>query len=542
MTPHETIIILCGGSLNARSLPVGTNTSNAMVPVNGRPVIAWILDDLIQKGQTAATIVLRAENERLRLFLSRAYEKRIDITVVPTEREGSILDSLRAGLENSNVDGPVAVLLGDTLITDSFGCAADFIYVGEVDDASRWCVVTTNDQGQITRFTDKQEIPGSGHLAAAGYYHFVDGRHLRDSVIACLADDCRELSNVLDRYAKERPIEARIADHWHDFGHIDNFTRAKQALLPSRFFNSLRVNPVLNTITKVSTDNLKLEDELAWYLDLPEELKVLTPRIVSQRRIAGSLEIVQEYYGYPTLAELFLYSDLPVDAWRSILRRVLGIHAEFRRYGGEVAQVDVVDMYLSKTTNRLRRLSDADEFWAKQLASTAAPTLNGQALRSLPELLEILEGRVEELSRSAVPGVVHGDLCFSNILFDFNNQIIRLIDPRGRFGRQGIYGDVRYDIAKLRHSVSGLYDFIVADMFHIELDERGATAEVFADATARTVSSLFDGMIASAGYDLRDIQVIEGLLFLSMLPLHHGHRRRQQMMYYTGMQLLSEAL
>ena len=30
-------------------------------------------------------------------------------------------------------------------------------------------------------------------------------------------------------------------------------------------------------------------------------------------------------------------------------------------------------------------------------------------------------------------------------------------------GHKGIYGDARYDIAKLRHSACGLYDVLVAD-------------------------------------------------------------------------------
>ena len=66
---------------------------------------------------------------------------------------------------------------------------------------------------------------------------------------------------------------------------------------------------------------------------------------------------------------------------------------------------------------------------------------------------------------------MHGDFCFSNILFDLGHQIVRVIDPRGRFGQKGIYSDPRYDMAKLRHSIGGLYDFIVADLFDVQEQE-----------------------------------------------------------------------
>src|SRR5688572_7461129 len=66
---EETTIILCGGQINFTNLPVGSNLSNAMIPVNGKPVIGWILDDLLSKGFDAVVIVLRESNHRLAEFI-----------------------------------------------------------------------------------------------------------------------------------------------------------------------------------------------------------------------------------------------------------------------------------------------------------------------------------------------------------------------------------------------------------------------------------------------------------------------------------------
>jgi len=49
-------------------------------------------------------------------------------------------------------------------------------------------------------------------------------------------------------------------------------------------------------------------------------------------------------------------------------------------------------------------------------------------------------------------------------------------------------------------------------------------------------------MIEEAGYDLEHIAFIEGLLFISMLPLHQDTPRRQRMMYLTGLSRLNEVL
>ena len=69
--------------------------------------------------------------------------------------------------------------------------------------------------------------------------------------------------------------------------------------------------------------------------------------------------------------------------------------------------------------------------------------------------------------------ISHGDLCFSNILFDTRVESIKCIDPRGITpkGEYSIYGDRRYDLAKLYHSVVGLYDFIIAGRYSLDLNE-----------------------------------------------------------------------
>ena len=70
-------IILCGGKINFANLPISSNTNNSMIPVNGKPVISWIIEDLIHKKIEQATIVLRSDNKHLKDFLLRAFQNGI---------------------------------------------------------------------------------------------------------------------------------------------------------------------------------------------------------------------------------------------------------------------------------------------------------------------------------------------------------------------------------------------------------------------------------------------------------------------------------
>ena len=538
---EETTIILCGGPINYANLPIGTNLSNAMISVNGKPVISWILDNLLEKGIRQATVVLRGEDHRLQQFLHWAYSRRMELSIAALAHPGTIVHSLEAGLRCRQPDGLVRIVLGDTLITDSYLSERDFVYVGSVTDSRRWCVVETDAEERVVDYVDKQDATNGSRQALAGYYHLLHGDYLKLCVERSVDAGDKELSDVLRRYGTTYPVVASPVQEWYDFGHIDNLVEARRRLLRSRYFNSLTINPVLNTITKVSDDTEKLRDELNWYLTLPDELKALTPRILSHREVDGHLEIVQEYYGYPTVAELYIYGELPSDTWTSILRHVLRIHQECRRYAGHLSTQELEAMYLVKTRRRLAALRCQDPFWQRML-DTDELVYNGRTLLNVDALWEAIELRAQALARCAPVCVIHGDFCFSNILFDINNQIIRLIDPRGSFGRKGIYGDARYDVAKLRHSACGFYDYIVADMFDIEGSAGEFTAQVHMNKTSQEVASVFDSLITEAGYDLNEIRFIEGLIFVSMVPLHHGHPERQQMMFLTGLSLLNRVL
>jgi hypothetical protein len=195
-------------------------------------------------------------------------------------------------------------------------------------------------------------------------------------------------------------------------------------------------------------------------------------------------------------------------------------------------------MYFEKTWARLEQLRRQDSYW-RDLLGYESVVYNGRPLINIFGLEREVRERANKVAKSAPVRAIHGDLCFSNILFDVNNQIIRLIDPRGSFGKKGIWGDARYDIAKLRHSVCGLYDYIVANMFELQQTGGEFNGRVCATGTQNVVALSFDRLVAGLGYDLNDVRFIEGLLFISMLPLHQGHLERQRMMYLTGLSLLN---
>jgi dTDP-glucose pyrophosphorylase len=533
------IIILSAGYIDYTHLPVGTNTSNAMIPINGKPVIAWILQDLADKGTTDITLVMREEDVLLAHFIQNFHVENINLSCVKVKNSRSILDSLAHGLATIT-DRAVGVLLGDTLIRDSFTTTENFVYTANVEDSHRWCLIEKNEQDIITNYHDKERGQADHHEALCGYYHFSDAGRLKESLQHSLQHDKKQLSDLLRTYQDHHPIRAIAATQWYDFGNIDNLVNSKQRLLQSRYFNSLTIDPLLNTITKVSEFDDKLRSELNWYEELPDVLRVLSPRIISKREVDGKLHLVQEYYGYPTLAELFIFSTIDPEIWSSVFKKLLAIHKVFKGYNYALTASDCYDIYYKKTVDRLSALRQNQEW--NELLKAPLIQVNGAQRKGFDALMPSLVTRVDRLCAKVNGAIIHGDFCFSNILFDYGNQIIRLIDPRGSFGKKMIYGDPRYDIAKLRHSIAGRYDLIVSDLFTLEENGGEFTIKFFPIDNFDTLAADFDKQVHDLGYDLSEIKLIEGLLFISMLPLHQDKPIRQKMMYLRGLELLNEIL
>ena len=65
-----------------------------------------------------------------------------------------------------------------------------------------------------------------------------------------------------------------------------------------------------------------------------------------------------------------------------------------------------------------------------------------------------------------VNSIIHGDFCFSNIIYDSNSDCPIIFDPRGYTDENigfSMYGPMNYDVYKLAHSYITGYDNIIAN-------------------------------------------------------------------------------
>lgn len=408
-------------------------------------------------------------------------------------------------------DGTLRLLHGDTLLRE-IPTSLDIIGVAQTDDYYQWEVESSN---------------SSSECVWCGYFSFSSIENLRLALQKC-GDNFTTAVRIYND--ESYPLSRVPIIGWHDFGHINTFFHSRAKLTTERTFNSLDIRE--GHVKKTGTPFEKINAEGEWFEQIPTQLKVFTPQLITKDANSTPPYYILEYLPLPPLNEVYVHGTNPVFFWEKIFRLCAKFLQQCRNQQIPAAERDLITIdakaiWEEKTWERL------DCFFSEfNLLDLDTPvSINGTPA---PSLREIVEHCIDITKNSpAIPGVVHGDFCLSNILFDSRCDRIKVIDPRGMTakGRLTIYGDLRYDLAKLTHSIVGLYDHIVAGAYDVglrtEAGNKAFTLQIHVDQRTKLIQQTFIKRTF-----LQDITTSEAishaiLLFLSMLPLHTDDNNRQ---------------
>lgn len=446
--------------------------------------------------------------------LRRLGELGVDIVRVP--------DGLGLGASIStalalagNGQGAVRILHGDTVIYDLENSEADVVAVGRAESGYDWGVLGSSGLGGASLGTDADD-----QSILAGYFGFSDSIALRRA----LARGREDFLAAVDLYRAEVCMKAINVESWLDFGHIQTFYSSRCEIRTQRAFNNLHID--FQTVTKSSFDTNKMNQEASWFESIPSSLRIFVPSYLGRRQPNGFDGYAVEYLPTPSLHEMFVFGDLDLKVWRSIMGSCFSFIKACQDFKSEDARPDIInDLVKNKTHTRLSLFADQNEFDENRCLS-----FNGAPTPSLRDIANITSDMIEPSSSETI-GIMHGDFCFTNLFFDHRRQQIRCIDPRGAVvsGQPSIYGDVRYDLAKLNHSAHGFYDLILAGQYQCREQSSDYQIEFPEDGRFHRAMSAAEGF-SVAGHTLGDLQVsaITIHLFLSMLPLHQDRPDRQR--------------
>ena len=538
------VLILSAGKIEKELESVFGSIPSGLIPLHGKPVIFRIIDKLLKEGFKKISITTGFKKEILEKIISEQYSDQIKLNFITTDFEKPPGNSILTAIEKMQ-EQQLLVILGDTLVENEFSNLIqnnnDFVLISEnFETPANWCIVTLKDGKLDLIFDKKKNLEKTNEqYALVGVYYFGDLKSLKRVYVKFNGQERIEISDLIKKYKEQKIISTEVCKQWYDAGHVENYFVSKQMLLKARYFNSLRFDRSSEIVTKTSENILKLIDEIEWYKQIPNDLSKLIPKIKEFDQSKKPF-LKLEYIKHPTLAELWLYGDFSSKLWIEILKKLFEILNQFKKYSKSVSLADYNLIYKTKTEDRMQELTNSNESFRHILASDML-FINGKKYRNWPVVKEEIELKIHDLYHEKDNCLIHGDLCFSNIFCDFKNKNFKLIDPRGKWGSD-MYGDIKYDVAKIRHSIIDGFDTITNGLYSASLSESNHVAmKIFKPKNHQEICTHLDNLIQNK-WNLNEIKLIEGLLFISMLPLHKDHFERQLAFYSIGIQLLNEVL
>jgi len=538
------VLILSAGKIEKELESVFGSIPSGLIPLHGKPVIFRIIDKLLKEGFKKISITTGFKKEILEKIISEQYSDQIKLNFITTDFEKPPGNSILTAIEKMQ-EQQLLVILGDTLVENEFSNLIqnnnDFVLISEnFETPANWCIITLKDGKLDLIFDKKKNLEKTNEqYALVGVYYFDDLKSLKRVYVKFNEQERIEISDLIKKYKEQKIISTEVCKQWYDVGHAENYFVSKQMLLKARYFNSLRFDRSSEIVTKTSENTLKLIDEIEWYKQIPNDLSKLIPKIKEFDQSKKPF-LKLEYIKHPTLAELWLYSDFSSKLWIEILKKLFEILNQFKKYSKSVSLADYDLIYKTKTEDRIQELTNSNESFKHILASDVL-FINGKKYRNWSVIKEEIELKIHDLYHEEDNCLIHGDLCFSNIFCDFKNKNFKLIDPRGKWGSD-MHGDVKYDVAKIRHSIVDGFDTITNGLYSASLSESNHIAmKIFKPKNHQEICMHLDNLIQNK-WNLNEIKLIEGLLFISMLPLHKDHFERQLAFYSIGIQLLNEVL
>ena len=184
------VIILAAGYAT-RLYPLTLTQPKPLLPVAGKPMVEYVLDNLAPIGDIDRVFVVTnakfAGHFQKWADNYRATKSKFDFTIV---NDRSTDDSNKLGaigdinyvIKQQNVDDDIIIVAGDNLFSDKLGDFGKFIReknapvlavydVGNLEEIKKYNSISVDAQGKITFFEEKPKEPKSTLTGIALYYY-----------------------------------------------------------------------------------------------------------------------------------------------------------------------------------------------------------------------------------------------------------------------------------------------------------------------------------------------------------------------------------
>ena len=231
----KVIIPLAGKGTRLR--PHTHITPKPMLKVAGKPVMAYILEDLERLGDVEQVVYITGHlKEKVEQYTREAFR----IPAVFIEQKVQDGTAGAVALARQYVDQPVLIIFVDTIFDADLSVinrtdADGIMWVKTVEDYQRFGVVVTDAEGNMTKIVEKPKEPISKR-ANIGLYYVRNWKLLYEGIDHVLKSPKNQgeyfltdaFQYMIDKGAKIKVIDV---EGWYDAGKIDTLLETNRVML-----------------------------------------------------------------------------------------------------------------------------------------------------------------------------------------------------------------------------------------------------------------------------------------------------------------------
>ncbi len=250
----KAIIPVAGAGTRLR--PHTYTQPKPLIPVAGKAIISFIVDQLVEVGVKDFVFVIGYLGEKIQLYVEQEYPELKKAFVHQTSREGSAhaIWTARDHLQDTE---EIFIVFGDAIIDvdlkDFLNEPRSCLGVKKVTQPWEFGVVELGDDGLVARMVEKPSIPKSD-LAMVGLYKIKEVHALVEAVGHNIQNGIQSHGEYQLTDALMRMVDKNISfstinvSNWFDCGKKDVLLETNATLLDKEGFASSDLPPYDNTI------------------------------------------------------------------------------------------------------------------------------------------------------------------------------------------------------------------------------------------------------------------------------------------------------
>jgi len=476
--------------------------NKALLPLAGKAVISHIIDKT--PADTEIIVAVGHMSDTLKQYCLAAHPTRkfTFVDVEPFEGSGSgpgrSIECCRELLQR-----PFYLTTVDCLVDNEWPALdEDWIGVAAVADPSAYSTVDTF-AGKITHLRNKD--PNGYRAAFIGLAGIHSYKHFWSS-LRWKTYDSRE-SELVTAFENCQSYPLGVRAHrlsWHDTGTLENYQTTRRHFEGESAFDFSKTKEVTYIVNghvlKVFEDSERTQRCIA----RASTLDGVPPLIVKGRNV----------FGYEYRPGKTLYAELedessnlsPDDIWGWLDEKL------WKDVQPRNITASCMRFYRDKTMERYEAFKQKKGF-----THDSSSSVNGKPCYPVESYLDHIDW--EQLANSAICSRFHGDLQFDNIIWNKEDGFT-MLDWRDSFADLNDVGDARYDFAKLLGGLILPYNVIKQNNFQVREWNRIFTLEWPVSEQLRRFRRSFEFFLERKGVNLPDIELLTGLIYLNMAPLH----------------------